>query len=192
MTGEPQERGTLKGIAATLLTLALLAERAAARSFPVRFLALAILYCGEAVARAFVARTSATLIAEAIEAGCPLPDFPDLACLDEPTGLHYGAADAVLLSLRLRVLAAMLGILAEIDGASDDWSSGWTADGSPGWFHRPGGALRERGGKVVTARRRGGDSRAARSRIRCHGPPCRDRPLWRRDWPRSIPLKRWA
>jgi len=138
-----QDRGTLQGIARTLLGLALLAERAAARSFPVRFLVLAILYQGEKIARAFVARTSATLIAEAIEAGCPLPDFPDLACLDEPAGLHYGAADAMLLALRLRVLAAVFGMLSNakdiIDGGSavlsgnqSGWPGDWPADAATG------------------------------------------------------------
>ena len=194
MTGALQDRGTWKGIAATLLALALLAERAAGRSFPVRFLVLAILGRAEAIARACVARASATVIAEAIEAGCPCPDFPDLACLDESDGLHCGAADAVLLALRLRVLAAVLSILAETDGASADRYSGWTAGGSPNGFHRPGSAPRpqERGGKAVTARRRGRGNRSARNRIRCRDRPCRDRPPWRRDWPRSIAPRRRA
>ena len=124
-----QDRGTLKGIAATLLALSLLAERAAGRSLPVRFVVLAILGRAEAIARGFVARSTATLIAEAIEAGCPDLPFPDLACLDEPHGPHYGAADAVLLALRLRILAAVLGMLAQTDSASEDVSWGWAADG---------------------------------------------------------------
>jgi hypothetical protein len=135
MPGAVEDRGTLRGIARTFLGLALLAERVAGRSFPVRFLVLAILYRGEKIARAFVARTSATLIAEAIEAGFPDCPFPDLACLDEPTGLHYGEADAVLLALRLRVLAAVLGMLSDaeqiIDGGSAVFSgnqSGWPGD----------------------------------------------------------------
>jgi len=131
MEGALQERGTLQGIARTLLALAQLAERAAGRSFPVRFLVLAILYRAEAIARRFVARTSATLIAEAIEAGCPDFPFPDLACLDEPTGLHCGPADAALLALRLRMLAAVLGALADTDGDSDDRSAGWFASLPP-------------------------------------------------------------
>ena len=135
MAGAAQERGTLRGIARTLVSLALLAERAAGRSFPVRFLVLAILYRGEKIARAFVARTSATLIAEAIEAGCPDCPFPDLACLDEPPGLHYGEADAVLLALRLRILAAVLGMLSDaediIDGGSAVWPGDWPADAAP-------------------------------------------------------------
>jgi len=130
-----QDRGTLKGIAATLLALALLAERAAGRSLPVRFVVLAILGRAEVIARGFVARSTATLIAEAIEAGCPDLPLPDLACLDDPHGTHYGAADAVLLALRLRILAAVLGMFADaedsLDGRSavfaDDRSAGWTA-----------------------------------------------------------------
>ena len=133
MEGALQDRGTFRGIARTLVALALLAERAAGRSFPVRFLVLAILFRAEAIARTFVARSAATLIAEALEAGCPRPDmpFPDLACLDEPSGLHYGAADAVLLALRLRILAAVLGMLADADGDCDDRFAGWSAGSAP-------------------------------------------------------------
>ena len=123
-----QDRVTLQGIARTLLALALLAERSAARSFPVRFLVLAILYRAEAIARRFVARTAATLIAESIDAGCPCPDFPDLACLDEPAGLHYGAADAALLALRLRILAAVLGMFSDAEDSPDDRSAVFTDD----------------------------------------------------------------
>ena len=137
MEGALQDRGTFRGIARTLLALALLAERAAGRSFPVRFLVLVLLGRAEAIARAYVARTSATLIAEAVEAGYPCPDLPDLACLDEPTGHHYGAADAVLLALRLRILAAVLDLLSVAEDVCDnrlavlsDNRSDWPADGS--------------------------------------------------------------
>ena len=132
-----QDRGTLKGIAATLLALALLAERAAGRSLPVRFVVLAILGRAEAIARGFVARSTATLIAEAIEAGCPDMPFPDLACLDEPTGLHYGAADAVLLALRLRILAAVLGMFADTEDCLDGRSAVFAGDRSAGWSAVP-------------------------------------------------------
>ena len=138
MEGALQDRGSLKGIAATLLSLALLAERAAGRSLPVRFLVLVILGRAEAIARRFVARASATVIAEAIDAGCPDVPFPDLSCLDEPTGLHFGAADAMLLALRLRILAAVLGMLSDAEDIcedraatlSDDRSVVFTADRS--------------------------------------------------------------
>ena len=140
-----QDRGTLQGIARTLLALALLAERSAERSFPVRFLVLAILFRAEAFAHRFVARTSATLIAEALDAGCPDFPFPDLACLDEPAGLHYGAADAVLLALRLRILAAVLGMFSDAEDIlgdqsavfSDEQSTGWPAVPAPGAGNAP-------------------------------------------------------
>jgi hypothetical protein len=128
-----QDRGTLPGLARTLLALALLAERSAERSFPVRFLVLAILFRAEAIARRFVARTAATLIAESIDAGCPCPDFPDLACLDEPDGLHYGAADGVLLALRLRILAAVLGMFSDAEDTLDDRSAVFSDDQYTGW-----------------------------------------------------------
>ena len=145
MEGALHDRGTFRGIARTLLALALLAERTAARSFPVRFLVLAILYRAEAIARRFIAREAATLIAEALDAGCTVPD---LACLDEPGGLHYGAADASLLSLRLRVLAAVLDMFADaediLDGRSvvfiDDCSAGRPADWPAVAAARAGGA----------------------------------------------------
>ena len=133
MLGGLQDRGTFRGIARTLLALALLAERTAARSFPVRFLILAILFRAEAIARRFVARSTATLIAEAIEAGCPDCPVPDLACLDEPSGVHYGATDAVLLALRLRILAAVLGMLADAEDICNDRSAGFSDDCSAGW-----------------------------------------------------------
>ena len=133
MEGALQDRGTFRGIARTLLALAPLAERSAARSFPVRFLVLAILYSAEAIARRFVARSAATLIAEAIDAGCPDMPFPDLACLDEPGGLHYGAADAMLLALRLRVLAAVLDMFADAEDILDDRSVVFSDDFSGSW-----------------------------------------------------------
>ena len=133
MEGALQDRGSLKGIAATLLSLALLAERAAGRSLPVRFLVLVILGRAEAIARRFVAREAAALIAEAIDAGCPDVHIPDLACLDEPGGLHYGAADASLLSLRLRILAAVLGMFSDAEDICDDGSAVFSGEQSTGW-----------------------------------------------------------
>jgi len=133
MEGVMQDRGTFRGIARTLLALAMLAERTAARSFPVRFLVLAILYRAEAIARRFVAREAATLVAEALEAGYPDVPLPDLACLDEPGGLHYGAADAGLLSLRLRILAAVLGLFSDAEDFCDDRSAGLYRGSSADW-----------------------------------------------------------
>ncbi|HHZ07737.1 MAG TPA: hypothetical protein GX405_03045, partial [Rhizobiales bacterium] len=115
---------------------ALLAERAAARSLPVRFLVLALLFRAEAIARRFVAREAASLIAEAIETGCPEFPFPDLAGLDELPGPHRGAADAALIALRLRILAAVLAALADGGAASarrrESRSAGRAAEGLGG------------------------------------------------------------
>jgi hypothetical protein len=133
MEGALQERGTFSGIARTLLALALLAERAAGRSLPVRFLVLVLLGRAEAIARRFVARTAATLIAEAIDAGCPDIAFPDLSCLEEPGGLHYGAADAQLLALRLRILAAVLGMFSDAEDVLDGRSAVFSEDRFAGW-----------------------------------------------------------
>lgn len=120
MVGMYQDRGTLAGIARSLLALALIAERAAARSFTVRFLLLAVLWRAEAIARAYVLR----------EVGATGWN------LDAPLALHGGAAEAELLALRLRMLAAVLGALAD---ANPD--SGECTVGSPaGRAYRPGDA----------------------------------------------------
>ncbi len=123
MEGAFRDRRTLRGIARTLLALALLAERAAGRAFPVRFLVLSILWRAEAVARAFVA-------------GATGADGPDVPCFAEPPAMHYGAADAEVLALRLRMLAAVLGVLSGADGRSagrpDSRASG--PGGAPGRF----------------------------------------------------------
>ncbi len=102
MEGVLRDRGRLRGIARMLLSLALIAERAAGRSYPVRFLVLAILCRAETIARAFVA------------------DATGADGLVEPPAMHYGAADAEILGLRLRMLAAVLGALAGADGDNDD------------------------------------------------------------------------
>jgi len=110
-----QERGTFGGMAATLMALALLAERAAGHSLPVRFIVLAVLGRAERIARAFVARELAA-------------DWPDAPCLEEPADTHYGPADAVLLALRLRMLAVVLDALA----GADDHADAGLADEQPG------------------------------------------------------------
>lgn len=123
MEGAAEDRGTFRGIARTLLALALLAERAAARSLPLRFLVLVVLFRAEAIARAFVARE--------IEADWPDAFLHGLACLDEPAARHYGAADAQLLALRLRMLAAVLGALDEADVDCDHPAAGRTGGTAP-------------------------------------------------------------
>ncbi len=110
MEGALQDRRTLRRIALILLALALLAERAAGRSFPVRLLVLAILCRAEAVARTFVAGATATFVAEATVA-----DWP---CLDEPPAMRGLPVDAEILALRLRMLAAVLGVLSGDAGRS--------------------------------------------------------------------------
>lgn len=85
----------LRRIATMLVALATLAELASGRSFPVRWLVLAILRPAEAVAAQFVAElTHAALPARR--------DNP--ACRNDP-------ADAMLLAWRFRMLAAALGAL---------------------------------------------------------------------------------
>jgi hypothetical protein len=123
MVGAAEDRGTFRGIARALLALALLAERAAGRSLPLRFLVLVVLFRAEAIARGFVARE--------IEADWPDAFLHGLPCLDEPPARHYGAADAALLALRLRMLAAVLGALDEADDVRDDPAAGRTGGTAP-------------------------------------------------------------
>ena len=83
---------TLRRIMTMLVALAALAEQAAVRSFPVRFLTLCILRHAEVVAWAFVA--------DAIGTTRPVSgEVP-------PAG--DGPSDAMLLAARLRALAAAL------------------------------------------------------------------------------------
>ena len=82
---------TLRRITAMLVALAALAEQAAVRSFPVRFLVLCILRHAEVVAWAFVA--------DAIGTTRPVSG-------EVPAG--NGPSDAMLLAARLRALAAAL------------------------------------------------------------------------------------
>lgn len=85
-------------IAVLLISLSLVAERAAARSWPVRFLVLVLLRRAEAVATAFVA-------AAAEAAGATADDFP---WLDEAPEDGASPLDAAWLALRFRLLAALL------------------------------------------------------------------------------------
>ena len=124
MAGAVQDRGTFRGIARTLLALALLAERTAARSLPVRFLILVILFRAETIARAFVAREIAA-------------DWPDSPCLEDPAARHYSAADAALLALRLRMLAVVLGALADAEGDCDDRTDHGPAGCAPRYTAAP-------------------------------------------------------
>ena len=108
---------TLRRIIATLVALAVLAERAAYRSLPVRWLVLCLLRHAESATREHVAETTGW-------------DWSDLACafgigdprdagagFDEHQGAGVvigsgnGPADALALAWRLRALAAVLGAL---------------------------------------------------------------------------------
>ena len=95
MDGAWRNEGRLPKIAALLVSLSLVAERAVGRSFPVRFLVLSILRRAEAVATSFVAAT-----AEAAGA-----DFP---WLDDTAESGASPLDAAWLALRFRLLAAVL------------------------------------------------------------------------------------
>ena len=90
--------GMLLKIAALLVSLSLVAERAAGRSFPVRLIVLLLLRRAEAVATAFVA-------AAAEAAGATADDFP---WLDDAPEDGASPLDAAWLALRFRLLAALL------------------------------------------------------------------------------------
>lgn len=95
MDGRRREDRGFAGIIAMLMALAALAERAAARSFPVRFLVLVLLRRAESAARAFVLEATGI----------------DSAFLEDPTDFGAGALDAAWLAWRFRVLAAALSAL---------------------------------------------------------------------------------
>ena len=87
------ERAVLR-IMALLVSLAVLAERAAVRSWPVRFLVLSVLRRAEVVATRFVFEAT----------GAPLAGMPTPAIPNDP-------ADAIRLAARFHALAAVLGAL---------------------------------------------------------------------------------
>ena len=87
---------TLGRIVATLVALAVLAERAAGRSYPVRCLVLFILRQAESVAGSFVAEAMQTFRPGGLVRIPPIPNSP---------------ADATGLAMRFRALAAALGAL---------------------------------------------------------------------------------
>lgn len=92
----------LRRIAALLLSLAVVAERAAARSWPVRCFLLWILRRADAIATDFVFDVT----------GLPPPATEGFAAFgNDPE-------DAMLLGLRFRLLAAMLGAMLCPDGLS--------------------------------------------------------------------------
>ncbi|RST85974.1 hypothetical protein EJC49_13015 [Aquibium carbonis] len=102
---------TLRRIIARLVSFAMLAECAAGRSLPVRWLVLAILRHAEGVVFDHLAETTGWDWASCFE--------------DEPEG-GSGPADAAILACRLRMLAAMLGALLLPENCFDDLD-GWLA-----------------------------------------------------------------
>ena len=112
MDGGVRNEGMLPKIAALLVALSLVAERAAGRSWPVRFLLLLILRRAEAVATAFVAR-------ETEAAGASDDDFP---WLDEIAEDGSSPLDAAFLALRFRALAEVLELCR----------AAWRCDGTSG------------------------------------------------------------
>ena len=93
-------RDRLERIAALLLSLAGLAERAAARSAPVRFIVLWLLRQAETVAADFVG----------IEWNATFWDDPSGFA---PDHFGYGPADALALALSLRLLAVVVQATAQ-------------------------------------------------------------------------------
>jgi hypothetical protein len=97
---------TLIRIAAMLVALAVLAERAAGRSLPVRWFVLCILRRAETVAHVFVMEAMPV-------------DWP---CLEEALEIETSPVDAAWLAWRLRLLAAILYALLRMDRSADRWN----------------------------------------------------------------------
>ena len=112
---------TLRRIIATLVALAVLAERAAYRSLPVRWLVLCLLRHAESVTREHIAETTGWGWSEleyAFGIDAPGAGFDagqgagyDLADAGIATGSGSGPADALALAWRLRMLASILSAL---------------------------------------------------------------------------------
>jgi hypothetical protein len=108
MDGATLDERTLRRTIALLVALAVLAERAAVRSFPVRWLVLCILRRAEVVGQNLVIDSAPWA-------------WPYLEDALEPGS---SPADAVLLGQRLRMLAALLGALLPVAALADGWTSG--------------------------------------------------------------------
>ena len=124
MDGATRNGGMLLKIAALLVSLSLVAERAAGRSFPVRFLVLVLLRRAEAVATSFVAAT-----AEA--AGATADDFP---WLDDSPESGAGPLDAAWLAVRFRLLAALLDLCRAAGGSghtTGNVAGNWSGTSAP-------------------------------------------------------------
>ena len=107
MNARGREYQQLDRIAALLVALAVLAERAGGMAFPVRFIVLTILRRAETAAHGFVVEVSQTT--------CPY--------LEDELETDIRPLDAAWLAWRLRLLAAVLGALLRL--ASDPrWNAG--------------------------------------------------------------------
>ena len=102
------EDRTLRRIIAMLVALAVLAERSAARSFPVRWLVLVLLRHAEAVARDYIADAT----------------WMDLSCFDDDPEAGSSPVDAAVLAWRLRALAAVLSAWLYETCRLDGWTPG--------------------------------------------------------------------
>ncbi|MEX0408094.1 hypothetical protein ABGN05_20760 [Aquibium sp. LZ166] len=102
-----QDDRTLRRIAALLVAMAVLAERAAGRSFLVRWVVLSLLRLAASVAETFVV--------EVTQLEWPCPD-----CAWDFRG---DALDAAWLALRLRALASVIEALAGLPYGVDAWIS---------------------------------------------------------------------
>ena len=97
---------TLSRIAAMLVALAALAERAGNRSLPVRWFVLCILRHAETVAHAFVV--------DATQANWPY--------FEESLEVETRPVDAAWLAWRFRLLAAVLDVLLRLACGPDRWN----------------------------------------------------------------------
>jgi hypothetical protein len=100
-------RDRLEGIAALLLSLAGLAERAATRSAPVRFIVLWLLRRAEEVAADFVGAEPSA------------PVWPEHVA-SAPDDAGHGPDDALALGLSLRLLALAVQAMADAAGRLSD------------------------------------------------------------------------
>ena len=118
MDGGMREERALGRIAAILVMLSLVAERAAGRSLPVRFLLLLILRRADAVVTAFVVR-------ETQAAGATGDDFP---WLGEEADSGSSPLHAAWFALRFRLLAEVLVLCCAAGRSGDD-----TGDTAGNW-----------------------------------------------------------
>lgn len=107
MGGGRRQDQALVRIASMLLALAVLAESAAGRAFPVRWFVLTLLAQGEAVARSFV-------VEQIGDAWLCLDQAGDLAH-ERP---RWDALAAMHLAVRFRVLATVLSACLHADGGA--------------------------------------------------------------------------